>query len=283
MIKGLYTAASGMNAQIHRMNQVSNNMANVDLTGYKKDIAVHKAFPEMLIRRFDDNGVRRFPLGSYDEAPLVGRLGSGVEMNEAYTIFSQGALKETGNPFDMALEDKGFFSIQTPDGERYTRNGSFHLGKEGLLVTKDGFPVMGENGPIQIKKHNFVIDKNGRVFFNAAFSDDPEEMVSLEENDWENMQFLDQLKVVQFNRDRFLKKEGNSLWRSTLESGEAQKPPLEKFPAVRQGFLESSNVNPVTEMVQMIEVNRAYEANQKVIQSHDQALGKLINDAARAV
>ena len=294
MLRGLYTAASGMVAQMHRMDALSNNLANVDLTGYKRDTSVSKAFPELLIRRVNDNGLYKFPFGSAEIGPYVGTLGTGVEVNELYTVFSQGALRETENPFDLALDGEGFFTIDTPEGERYTRNGTFVLGTEGLLLTKDGYPVLGENGAIRIKKNNFVVDQQGRVYQNGTFSGDPERLVSVDENEWESLELVDTIRLVGFRRERYLQKQGNSLWRATVESGNAQpittlvstrigpdgSGPIE--PKVRQGFLEAANVNPVREMVRMIEVNRAYEANQKAIQSQDSLTGKLINEALRA-
>ncbi len=283
MIRGLYTGASGMQAQQHRMDALANNLANVDLTGYKRDTSVHKAFPEMLIRRFNDDGVHQFPIGSVDSAPIVGKLGTGVEYNESYTVFEQGALKETSNPFDLALDGDGFFTIKTNQGERYTRNGTFILGKEGYLLTKEGYQVLGENGPIQIKLNNFTIDKQGRIFQNGELSENPRRLVSMNENDWADTELVDNLKIVRFegNGNRFLKKQGSSLWTDTPESGAAYVAETGGRPKVLQGFLEASNVNPVREMVNMIEVNRAYEANQKVITSQDSLLNKLINQAAR--
>ena len=281
MLRGIYTGASGMVAQMHRMDVLSNNLANVDVTGYKRDTSISKAFPEMLIRRVNDNGLYKFPFGSAEVGPVVGKLGTGVEYNELFTVFEQGALKETGNPFDLALDGDGFFAVETAYGERYTRNGTFVLGKEGLLLTKNGMPVNGENGPIQIKKNNFVIDSTGRVFQNGAFSDDPQRLVSVEENEWETMELVDTLKVVEFTRPRYLKKQGDSLWMDTIESGAARPMSEETRPKVYQGFLEASNVNPVREMVNLIEVNRAYEANQKTIQTQDTLAGRLINEAIR--
>jgi len=282
MIRGIYTGASGMMAQMHRMDALSNNLANVDLTGYKKDTSVSKAFPEMLIRRMDDDGLYKLPFGSIDTAPVVGTLGTGVEYNESYTIFSQGALKQTENPFDMALDGKGFFSVSVDGNERYTRNGTFLLNDEGTLVTKDGHPVLGQNGEIKIKKNNFVVDEKGNVYQNADFATDPKRLVSMQENDWQNMELVDTLKVSDFDRTRYLKKEGNSFWKSTYESGDAKIKNLGSETKILQGFLEGSNVNPVTEMVKMIEINRAYEANQKVIQSQDSLTGRLFNDILRA-
>jgi flagellar basal-body rod protein FlgF len=281
MIRGIYTGASGMIAQMHNLDAISNNLANVDLTGYKSDTSVHKAFPEMLLRRMNDDGLFTIPPGSVDQAPVIGTLGSGVEYNESFTVFSQGALKQTENPFDLALEGKGFFTVETPQGERFSRNGSFHVSPEGVLVNKQGLPVLGEKGIINLKMNNFIVDQEGRVWQNSTFADDPERLVSLEENEWENIELVDRLKLVDFPRDRYLKKQGNSLWVNDRFSGDPRSVGVKDGTQVRQGFLEASNVNPVTQMVRMIEVNRAYEANQKVIQAHDQMTDKLINQAAR--
>jgi len=282
MIRGLFTGASGMNAQQVRLDAISNNLANVDTTAYKRDTAVHKSFAQLLLRRMDDDGVLLNPFGSSDLAPVIGKLGTGVENNELYTQFEQGAFKETQSDFDLALEGKGFIAIQTPQGERYTRNGSFVLGKEGYLETKDGFPVLGEKGPIQVKANNFQIDKDGNVYINESFKDDPFRLVSREENTWDRIVQLDKLRIVDFDRDRYLAKQGSSLYAETPESGAATSMAAGTRPKIVQGFIEASNVNPVLEMVNMIDVNRAYEANQKSIQSEDAMLGKLINEVVRA-
>lgn len=283
MIRGMYTGAAGMVVQQQRLDAIANNLANVDTEGYKRDTAIQKAYPELLLRRMNDDGVRRFPLrhplnGSFDVAPVVGRLGTGVETNEVYTAFSQGSLRETENSFDLALEGQGFFVIETPYGERYTRNGSFQIGPEGMLVTKEGYPVLGEEGHIYLKLNNFRVDQDGRIFQNAAFAEDPERLVQMRENEWEDPVLVDRLQLVDVREPRYLQKQGSSMWRTTEYSGEATVIANDR-PKVHQGFLETSNVNVVTEMVQMIEVNRAYEANQKVIQSEDEATDRLINNA----
>jgi len=270
-----------MRAQQWRLDAVANNLSNVDTDGYKRDVTSFKAFPEMLLRRTDDDGVYKHPFGSGDAAPIIGRLGTGVELNELYTSFTQGAPKETMSDFDLMLEGKGFFAVATPYGERYTRNGAFILGKEGFLLTKEGFPVLGENGPIAVKANNFKIDADGRVWINAAYPDDPEVMVGREANLWEEPILLDTLKIVEFELDRYLEKQGSSLYRESQTSGPAYLMSGVDRPKVLQGFLESSNVDPVIEMVQMIEVNRAYEANQKVIQTEEAMLGTLINQVAK--
>jgi flagellar basal-body rod protein FlgF len=294
MVRGLYIGASGMQAQEHRLNVVANNLANVDLTGYKRDISVMKSFPELLIQRSHDNGVFTMPIGSFDTSPIVGRLGTGVEYNETFTAFEQGSLKQTDNAFDLALGNsddtlaRGFFVIETPYGERYTRNGSFVLGKEGYLETKEGYRVLGDNGPIQVKLHNFSVDSEGVILHNAAINNDPRVLTSPRENEWNDTQVVDRLRIVHFYdtmdkpAERFLSKVGNSMWSATSLSGEPISLEVDnKRPQVMQGFLETSSVNAVQEMVTMIAVNRAYEACQKAVQSHDQAIEQVLNKVLR--
>jgi len=281
MVRGIFTGASGMKAQQWRLDAVANNLANVATDGYKRDVASFKAFPELLMRRQDDDGVYLHPFGSADAAPIMGRLGTGVELNELYTSFTQGTPRETSSDFDMMLEGNGFFAVSTPYGERYTRNGSFMLGKEGYLETKEGYPVLGENGYINIKANNFKVDDEGRVWVNAAYQDIPELLVGRESNQWEEPVLLDILKIVEFEIDRYLEKQGSSFYRESQTSGPAFIASGDARPKVIQGFIEASNVDPVVEMVQMIEVNRAYEANQKIIQTEETMLGTLINQVAK--
>jgi len=280
MVRGLYTGASAMIAQMRRIDVLSNNLANVNTPSFKRDSTLMKAFPEMLIRRINDDGVRVIPIGSYDLMPVVGKMGTGVEVNEVYTRFIQGSLKQTENDFDLALDGKGFFSVMTEEGERYTRNGSFLIDSDGYLVTKEGYRVLGENGTIQIKKNNFLVDEDGNVFVNDDYTVDPQRLVSMEENEWNNTVLLDRLKIIDFPKIRQVKKVGDSLYRETDHSGPAFIIEEER-PKVIQGFLEASNVNPVIEMVNLIEVHRNYEANQKMIQAHDGALGRAINEVGR--
>jgi len=268
-----------MKAQQVRLDALANNLANVSTTGYKRDVSTHKAFPEILLRRFNDNGVVRIPLssgawGSVDSAPLVGKLG-GVEHNELFTVNTQGSLEQTENVFDLALQGDGYFTIETDQGERLTRNGNFEINAEGTLVTKEGFAVLGENGLISLKKHNFYIDQRGRIFINADLQDDPERLVSNRENRWENEIELDRLRISTVERPRYLQKQGSSLLRATEDSGEIEAIDFSEY-SIAQGFLERANVNPVVEMVELIEVNRAYEANQRVIQAHDDSTAQLL-------
>ena len=271
-----------MRAQQWRMDAVANNLANVNTDGFKREQAAFRASTELLMRRMNDDGLHPHPFGSADAAPIIGRLGTGVELNELYTDFSQGPLMETFSQFDLAMDGHGFFVVETPWGERYTRNGSFILGREGLLLTKEGFPLLGENGHIQVKANNFRVDQEGQVWINAAFDhDDPSILVSADQNQWEDPVILDTLRIVDFDFSRYLRKIGSSFFTSNEFSGPAMIMEGNDRPVVIQGFVETANVDPVREMVQMIEINRAYEANQRIIQAHDSMLGVLINQTAR--
>ena len=278
MLRGIYTGANGMIAQEARMDNIANNLANVDQTGYKRDLTIFKAFPDMLIRRINDDGLGIVPAGSYDTMPIVGKMGTGVEVNEVYTLFDQGSLQRTENNTDLALEGRGFFVIQTERGERYTRNGAFTVNQEGVLMTHNGEPVLGENGIIRLQHNNFTINERGEVMVNGAISLEPRDPVSMTGNDWQDPQVIDRLRVVDFENIREIRKEGDSMYRETPESGPAL--PAGEF-KVLQGFIEKSNVNVVREMVDMIEVQRSYEANQKTVQAHDQTVGRLINEVIR--
>ena len=279
MIRGMYTGASGMTALQFKMDVVANNIANVDKTAFKKDDVLYKTFPELLLHRTNDDGVGWTPMGSFDTTPLIGKLGTGVEVNETYTRYEQGGVKYTKSDKDIALQGEGFFMVQTNRGARLSRNGAFVLNKEGLLVTSQGFPLLGENGPIQVSRNNFLIKSNGEVWVNNAI--DPSKVYGKDLNTWEEPVLVDVIQVRQVDYPRYLAKEGDSFYVDTPESGEPRLPSEEDAPEVLQGYLETSNVNIVREMVDMIELQRAYEMNQRSIQTHDQMLGKLINEVAR--
>lgn len=277
MIRGIYTGAAGMMANEVRMDVIANNLANVDKTGFKKDTVVFKNFPELLLHRTDDDGVGWTPMGSFDISPLVGKLGTGVEVNEIFTRFDQGNLKQTENDADLALHGKGFMVVQTDKGERLTRSGSFILNATGQLVTPDGFPLMGEKGPVQVNHNNYLIKPNGEIWINGEITNDPKQIYGKDANNWKNPVMLDTVKIRDVDFPRHLDKEGSSFYVTTPESGDARPMKPEESPEILQGFLETSNVEIVTEMTSMIEVQRAYELNQKAIQTQDSMLGQLIN------
>lgn len=258
MTRGLYIAASGMLTETSRQNIVANNLANVNTTGYKKDIPMSKAFPNMLLHRMHDPR-RIFKQFTIDPRPVVGNMGTGVNPdNTVHDFVIPSAYQPTGNVLDLALYGDGFFVIQTPTGSRYTRNGTFLIDANGQLVTIDGHVVLGKNGPIPVKGSDVSIDQEGRIFVDN--------------------EFVDEVQVVDFPKPYQLTKIGNSMFVPVDPNSIPQPAATVR---VQSGTLEQSNVNVVTEMVDLITITRAYEANQRVILAQNEAIGRAINEVGR--
>lgn len=251
MIRGLYTSASGMTSQMTLTDVVTNNLANVNTGGYKKDIAITKDFREMLIYRINDPAARGF---GFNASP-IGTLGTGVIVDSIHTIHSRGDVRNTGNPLDVAIMGAGYFTVDTINGTRYTRNGSFSINSGRELVTSGGERVLGQNGPIIIAGNKVTIDETGGIYGDGIL--------------------IDNLKIATFADQNVMEKEGPYF----RTRGPAQE--VAGQVQIQQGFLEGSNVNVVSEMVNLISVYRTYEANQKMVQTQDETLGKAVNDVAR--
>ncbi|HHW57347.1 MAG TPA: flagellar basal-body rod protein FlgF [Clostridia bacterium] len=250
MLRGLYSAASGMITQSKIMDVLSNNLANINTAGYKKDVVVTSSFPHFEVTRYGGDDVPR--------DGKIGRMDYGVLIDTFHTVFEEGAFSQTNGKLDFAIDGNGFFVVNTPNGERYTRDGSFTLTKEGYLVTKEGYFVEGENGPIQLSQGDISVDELGNVINNG--------------------QLVDRLKIVDFDNYDGLRKEGNNLFFIDNNATVQSIPATGK---VKQGFLEQSNVNSVKEMVNVISVMRNYEANQKVVVAFDETLGKAVNEVGK--
>ncbi len=246
MIRGIYTSASGMIAESLRNDTIANNLANANTAGYKQDIAVTKDFNTMLIRRINDG----------EEQPVIGSLGTGVITDQNVTQYAAGKMLHTGNELDVALDGKGFFVVKTPQGLRYTRNGTFTRSAQGELVNSSGYPVMGQGGTVQLPDGRISIGEDGTIQV-----DDSQ---------------VDRLLLVDFTGYSNLVKQGDSLFAAPATAGNAI-----VTGRVRQGFIEQSNVNVVTEMINLIAGYRAYEVNAKAIQAHDQLLDKAVNEVGR--
>lgn len=275
MLRGLYTAASGMLAQAVRLDLETNNLANAATTGYKADQAELLSFPEMLLHRVGGQHgdpeplhpmgvqVRSRPEGldrlPFRQAPAVGPLDTGVYVEGVFTSFRQGPLRETGNPLDLALEGPGFFAVETPAGVRYTRAGSFRLDAEGYLSDPAGHRVLGVDGPIQVGQEGPVaVGQDGAIFVAGAL--------------------VGELLLVDFaDPNAELRKEGANLF-APQEEAEALAP---EGTRVAQGMLEGSAVNVVEGLVRLIELQRAYESSQRVVRSYDETLDRTVNDLAR--
>jgi len=249
MVRGLYTSALGMITQMQRMDVVTHNLANADTVGYKKDQVAAQSFSGELMRRLNDPGIRLF-----GDMP-IGKVSNGVFIDDIYTDFSNGALRKTDSPLDVAISGAGFFVVNVNGEERYTRDGSF-TSFEGMLMTIDGGHVQGTNGDIQMPDGYITIDALGRILVNDLY--------------------VDTILVVDFTDKHTLRKEGNNYYRTTEDSQETD------FTGVlAQGYLESANVNTVKEMVEMIALSRAYETNARMVALHDSTLSRAVNDIGR--
>lgn len=267
MLKGLYTGTMGMLVQWTNLDVVANNLANVNTSGYKKDETIFTPFHRIFIHRLYDNYIMTSE-GALDKRPKVGPLGTGVGIDEIATIYSQGYIQKTDNESDFAIFGDGFFTIEGPNNKIfYTRNGTFTIDAQGFLVTKDGYKVLGLQGYIQLGNKNFYVQENGKVIISPTM-------------DWKTPQEIDSLKIVDFKNKRGLKKIGDTLFEATEYAGE---PQLVAQPKILQGYLEKSNVNPIEEMVKMIEVQRIYEINQRTVTSFDDTLRTAVTEVSRVV
>ncbi|MFH1625981.1 MAG: flagellar basal-body rod protein FlgF [Pseudomonadota bacterium] len=259
MSQGAYIPLSSALVQEKRLEVLANNLANVNTVGFKGDRPTFKVTsddsPESSQRDSLMRSIATNPLSL--SLSQLNRLM--VTFGGTRTDFSPGMIKETGNQLDLALQGEGFFSIKSPQGIMYTRNGSFTLGPQGKLLTQEGLPVLGENGEITIDGSDISITADGTILVGGSE--------------------VGKLRIVDFQRPYPLNKIGSSLF--SLSTG-PNKEVAAKDVKVKQGFLEMSNVNIVKEMVLMIDVHRAYEAYQKVIEAvFDTTTYKTVNEVGR--
>lgn len=259
MVRALYTAWTGLRNEEKRMDVVTNNMANADTTGFKKIDVTSQSFDRQLAVKIDDETI------GLNLKQGIGGVNLGVKIGETFYDMSQGNFRQTEDQYNFALSGNGFFTISTTDKSgtehtRYTRDGDFTVTKDGFLVTKDGDYVLAEGGNrIQIPDANLVkisVNQLGEIY---------------SENN-----YVATLQLVDFESYEALSSYGENMYEAVdgavLTDADA---------TVQQGYLEMSNVNMVTEMVDMIAITRAYETNQKMIQTIDKALDKAVNEIGR--
>lgn len=255
MVRGLYTAYTGMVNEQKRLDVISNNLANSATVGYKEDSVSSQAFDDMLTVKIRDNSV-----GYTNQT--IGEMSLGVKIGEVYTDYGQGAFRETGNTFDLAIEGNGFFAVRCPgkNGEdviRYTRNGCFKMTQDGYIVDANGNHLQGDNGDIQVPVDATVaIDKTGGIFVNDSY--------------------VGSITLTDFADYDYIEKYGDNLYQTVDGATE-----IPATGTINQGYTEQSNVNVVSEMVDMITVTRAYEAGQKVMQTVDNMLEASCNSIGR--
>ncbi|MGJ3263788.1 flagellar basal-body rod protein FlgG [Salinarimonas rosea] len=259
-MKALAIAATGMNAQQLNVEVIANNIANINTTAFKRARA---EFTDLLYQTERLQGV---PMRGGEAAiPEGANLGLGVRTAAIRNLHMQGALSQTGNKLDLALDGRGWFQVQGPEGEiLYTRAGSFNTNAEGQLVTMEGYLV---DPAIQVPENTveIVVNQSGQVFARVP--------------DQQQLEDLGQLTLANFANETGLEPMGGNLYRETEASGQ----PVVGVPAdpgyakIHQGYLEASNVDPVKEITQLISAQRAYEMNSKVIQAADQMASTVTN------
>lgn len=268
MLRGFYTAAAGMITQNRRQQMLTNNIANMNTPGYKADQSAIRSFPETLAARIG---------GDSPGAKNIGSLSTGTYLQEMVPDFGEGPLKETEKSTDVSLIQTNvpkdpqtgrpgalFFTVQTAQGPRYTRNGHFTVDGKGVLTTASGQAVLAANGQrINLPNDHFQVSSDGTVTVNGtsvaelgiAFAADPNQLA----------------------------KEGTSLFRAAGNNGAL--PSAVNNPAlgyhIQQGFLEQSNVSPEQAMTDLTTTYRAFEANQKVLQAYDRSMEKAVNEVGR--
>ncbi|MBI4264098.1 MAG: flagellar basal-body rod protein FlgG [Acidobacteria bacterium] len=262
MIRALYTAASGMNAQQANIDNVAHNLANVNTTGFKKS---RVEFEDLVYQQIRAAGT---PTSQEAEAPIGLETGLGARAVATARNFSTGNLRATNNPLDLAVEGLGFFQVTLPGGETgYTRAGALHLNGQGQLVTADGLQVTPQIS-IPANATTISISKDGIVSVSVPGQGAPQQVGTIE--------------LATFQNPAGLEARGGNLFVATTASGEPTTgvPGSEGLGTLAQGFLEDSNVSVVEEMVNMILGQRAYEANSRVIRAADEMLQQ-VNSLSR--
>jgi len=246
MVRGLYTAWTGLYNEQKRLDVIANNIANSATTGYKQEGVTSQTFDDMLAIKVRDYSVKN------DE--IIGTMKLGVKVGEVFTNYGQGSIRVTGNTYDLAMDGPGFFTMRVTDtlGNdhiRYTRAGNFTITQDGYVTDADGNRLQSEAGDIIVPTDaEIVFDKDGTVYADG--------------------EAIDRLVIRDFEDYNYLKKFADTMYEPVEGATEVETV----TGSVLQGCLEQSNVNVVKEMTQMIAITRAYEANQKIVQTMDSTL-----------
>jgi flagellar basal-body rod protein FlgG len=257
MIRSLWIAKTGMDAQQTQLDVISNNLANVGTNGYKRQVA---QFEDLLYQNLRQAGANS---SQQTQLPTGLQLGTGVQLVSTPRIFTQGNLQQTGSQFDMAVNGNGFFQVQMPDGTTaYTRDGTFHVDSAGQLVTSSGF-ALTPAVTIPPTAQSVTIGADGTVSITL-----PGQSAA---------QNVGAIQLAGFINPAGLESKGQNLFAETAASGtpSANSPGTNGLGTLQQGYVETSNVNVVEELVSMIQTQRAYELNSKAISTSDQMLQRL--------
>jgi flagellar basal-body rod protein FlgG len=252
MLRALYSAAAGMQSQQMNLDNISNNLANVNTTGFKKS---KLEFQDLLYQTTRAAGSQQ---GGGNQLPSSLQIGQGSIPIATQRVFTNGQLTQTGENLDLAIQGDGFFQVQMPDGTlAYTRDGALQTSNSGSIVTADGYPVQGGFQPVPAGTTNITITASGAVTYTTASGTTSS-----------------QLQLVRFTNPGGLEALGQNLYKETTASGPAEQgdPAQNGFGQLQQGYLELSNVSVVEEMVNLILAQRAYEVNSKAVQAADEMM-----------
>jgi len=252
MLRALYSAAAGMQSQQMNLDNISNNLANVNTTGFKKS---KLEFQDLLYQTTRAAGSET---GGGNQLPSSLQIGQGSIPIATQRVFTNGELTQTGQNLDVAIQGDGFFQVQMPDGSlAYTRDGGLKTDSSGRIVTSDGYPLQGGFQPVPAGTTNITISATGAVTYATASGSTNS-----------------QIQIVRFNNPGGLEAMGHNLYKETTASGtpELGEPGQNGFGELQQGYLELSNVSVVEEMVNLILAQRAYEVNSKAVQAADEMM-----------
>lgn len=267
-MKNLWVAVSGAVAQQRNVETIANNVANANTPGFKKDVLAFKEHLTVLEKGHDEIDLPHKEWKPADFYRSYGAENAHVKVDGSYTIFEQGQLVPTNNPLDMALNGKGFFEVETPNGVRFTRTGNFTINNNGELVTHNGNHVLkeSETGQDIAPSERYIKFDSGKISIN------------IQGDIFQGNNIISKLSIVEFKDIHALKKEGNSMYiNNDLKNIKTQNIKT----AVHQSFIEQSNVNTVEEMANLIKANRQFETIQKVIKAYDNMAGKAVNEIAK--
>lgn len=255
LIRGLYTSVSGLITLQNEQEVITNNIANVNNTGYKERDLTKQSFDDVMVSN------RQKLLGDKYVKNNIGSLNLGVNTSDVETVFTQGSLKATDSSTDFAVDGRGFFVAQNGNTEVYTRDGNFKVNQQGYLITNDGCKVLGTNNATGAKEPIYIGD--------AKFSLDGENNINIE-----GIGTTDKLLTADLQNYNSLEPLGDNY--TTVDT-----PIYNATVKVRQHYLETSNVDPATELVKLMEVKRQFETNQKFVKMQDETLQKAASELGR--
>ncbi len=278
MSKGLWPAISGSIAQSERLDTIANNLANSDTNGFKKDQLAFRAVMSSAVTAAMKEGIPTKPYTEKDFHKLDGADSTFVAVDGSFTDFSQGRAKVTGSPLDVALEGRGFLEVLAPQGVRFTRQGSLRMNQEGALVTLEGFPVLSSGG--QEAADGQPVPREELLA--RAIRLDPalgtKVTITTDGKIYQGQQEVAQLSVVEFVDPKLLSKEGSSLFRNETPANISGVP---SSTDVKQGMLETSNVNAIAEMSELLKATRMFEANEKIVRTYGDLESRAVNDLGK--